>query len=144
MIRYTIERHNKPTKELCDFILAEAPALNERFGSKFNFKNCDLDLLTRRGLFLVVKRDDEIRGWMIAFKTKSCFDTNVTILQQQSFFVKPDSGRAAYHLFKKFIDIGKSEANHIITMLTSETNIKPETLNRLGFKEVETLYRLEG
>lgn len=143
MIAYTIERYNTPTRELCDFIMAEAPELNKRFGSKFNFKRCNLELMTRKGLFLVVKREGEIRGWMIAFMTPSIFDTNVKILQQQSFFVKPDSGRAAYHLFKKFIDIGKLEANHINTMLTSQTNIKPETLNRLGFKEVETLYRLE-
>lgn len=143
MITYIIERHNSPTKELCDFIVAEAPELNKRFGSKFNYKRCDLNYMTERGIFLVCKRDGEIRGWLIAFKTKSVFDTDVTILQQQSLFVKPDSGRTAYHLFKKFIDIGKEEADHIITMLTSQTNIKPESLEKLGFKELETLYRLE-
>lgn len=143
MTTYTIERHNSPTKEIVDFILKEAPELNKRFGSLFDFENASISLMMDKGLFLVCKRNGEIRGWMIAHMTKSCFDTNVRILQQQSFFVKPDSGRTAYHLFKKFIDIGRVEADHIITMLTSQTNIKPSTLEKMGFNEVETMYRLE-
>jgi len=143
MTAYTIERHNVPTKELEDFVRAEGPELYKRFGQTFSFDSMDLKVMMDRGLFLVCKRNGEIRGWMIAFLTKSPLDTNIKILQQQSFFVIPDSGRTAYHLFKKFIDIGKEEADHIITMLTSQTNIKPETLNKLGFKELETLYRLE-
>jgi len=141
---YTISRQRSMDDDLEYFILENAPDLNEQFGNLFDFRNADYKLMMERGLFLVVRRDGEIRGWMIAFKTPSIFDTNVTILQQQSFFVKPDSGRAAYHLFKKFIDIGKTEADHIITMLTSQTNIKPQTLNKLGFKEFETLYRMES
>ena len=100
-------------------------------------------MFAERAIFLICRRDGEVRGTMIAFLTKSPFDPSIKILQQQHFYVKPDSGRTAYHLFKKFIDIGKTEANHIITMLTSQTNIKPETLERLGFKEMETLYRME-
>jgi hypothetical protein len=82
-------------------------------------------------------------GHMICFFTKTPLDPQVTILRQLSFYAKPDSGRTAYHLFHKFIDIGKKQANHIITMLTSHTNIKPSTLENLGFKELETLYRME-
>ena len=143
MITYRIERLREPTEELLEFIKREAPELNKRFGSKFNFENVNLKLMTEKGLFLVCKRDGEIRGWLIAFMNASPFDTNVKILQQQSLFVIPDSGRTAYHLFKNFIDIGKEEADHIITMLTSQTNIKPSTLNSMGFKELETLYCLE-
>jgi hypothetical protein len=51
--------------------------------------------------------------------------------------------KAAYLLFKDFIDFGKSNANHIITMICKITNIKPESLLKLGFTEMETLYRLE-
>lgn len=143
MTTYTIERVTELHCDLELFILENAPQLNEQFGNKFDFRNANYKLMMKRGLFLVCKRNGEIRGWMIAFKSKSVFDTNVTILQQQSFYVKPDSGRTAYHLFKKFIDIGREEADHIITMLTSQTNIKPQTLKRMGFNEVETLYRLE-
>ncbi len=143
MMTYTIERYTAITKELADFLLEVLPKINEMFGNKFDFRNAKYKLMLTKGIFLVVKRDDEIRGIMIGAKTTHPFDTNVTLLQQQLFYVKPDSGRAVYHLFKKFIDIGKTEADHIITMLTSQTNIKPETLENLGFEKLEILYRME-
>lgn len=144
MTTYTINRYRYPTQDILDFIKREAPELNKRFGNKFNIENVNLKLMMEKGVFLVCERNGEIRGWLIAFLTQSPFDTEVKVLQQQSLFVIPDSGRAAYHLFKKFIDIGKEEADHIITMLTSQTNIKPTTLERMGFKELETLYCMES
>lgn len=141
---YTIERAEEPNLELSQFLFREVPNISKLFGDKFDFKNRAEEVMMEKGLFLVVKRDGEITGILVAFKSKSVFDINTTILQQQLFYVKPDSGRSAYHLFKKFIDIGKAEADHIITMLTSQTNIKPSTLEKLGFKELETLYRMEN
>ena len=44
---------------------------------------------------------------------------------------------------KALFAFGDCEADHIITMLTSRTNIKPCTLESKGFKMLEVLYRLE-
>ena len=95
------------------------------------------------GIFLIGRKHGKICGFHVSWLNNSSLDVRIKILQQQIFYVKPDSGRMAYHLFKKFIDIGKSEANHIITMLTIHSNIKPETLKSWGFTEMETLYRME-
>jgi hypothetical protein len=92
--------------------------------------------------FLVCIRKGEITGHMICQVCTTPLDPTVKIMQQLSFYVKPDSGRSAYYLFQKFIDIGKTHANHIITMLARQTNIKPSTLESMGFEEVEKTYRM--
>ena len=140
---YTIKRYRNYTKELAIFLHEHIPKISKKFGDKFDHTNRDDFRLFEKGIFLVCERDGEIQGIHISFLLHSVFDHNTRILQQQLFYCKEGSGRAAYHLFKKFIDIGKQEANHIITMLTSQTNIKPETLRKMGFNELETLYRLE-
>lgn len=140
---YHVERIQTYEKDLKDFLIEETPKISEMFGNTFNPERAALGVMIEKGIFLVGRRNGEIKGIHISWLTSSALDINVKILQQQLFYVKPDSGRMAYYLFNKFIDIGKSEANHIITMLTRNTNIKPTTLQNLGFKELEVLYRLE-
>lgn len=143
MSNYMIEQVTEYNKDLQTFLKSEVPNISKMFGDKFNFNSCALGRMLSRGIFLVCKRNGEITGILVAFLSPSIFDVETKILQQQLFYVKPDSGRTAFHLFKKFIDIGRSKADHIITMLTSQTNIKSQTLENMGFKELETLYRLE-
>ncbi|MCK4518201.1 hypothetical protein KAT92_05455 [Candidatus Babeliales bacterium] len=146
MITYTVEQVSTIwgfEKDIVNFLHEEAPKINKMFGDDFDYKGFRLDVFAEKGIFLVCRRNGEVRGILLASLCGSLFDQNFKILQQELFYVKPDSGRTAYHLFKKFIDIGKLKANHIITMLTSQTNIKPSTLVNLGFKETEVLYTLE-
>jgi hypothetical protein len=143
MTTYTIEREMFYSKELREFIEIESPKISRTFENKFNHEKAAITKMIEHGIFLVGRRNGEIRGIHVSWLVKSPLDTETKLLQQQIFYVKPDSGRMTYYLFKKFIDIGRSEANHIITMLTRHTNIKPETLIKYGFKEIEVLYRLE-
>lgn len=143
---YTIEQLNRESFKnpaLQKYLYEEAPKISAMFDNKLDYRNCPVISLAENYIFLVCRRNGEIRGHMLCYVFTSPLDINVKVLYQLSFYVKPDSGRTAYHLFQKFIDIGKDRANHIITMLTSHTNIKPSTLENLGFKELETLYRLE-
>jgi hypothetical protein len=147
---YTIEQVTalyltieKNYEDFVKYVGTTGPELSSMFENKLNWKNTALQDLVNNYIFLVCRRNGEMTGHMICFFTKTPLDPQVTILRQLSFYAKPDSGRTAYHLFHKFIDIGKKQANHIITMLTSHTNIKPSTLENLGFKELETLYRME-
>lgn len=143
---YTIEQLKERedfTDDVIKYLLVEMPKIAEMFDNKFDWKNCPLFKLAREYIFLVCRRNGEVRGHMLCYVFTSPLDVNVKILYQLSFYVKPDSGRTAYHLFHKFIDIGKERANHVITMLTTKTNLKPSTLEKLGFKELETLYRME-
>ena len=141
---YTIERIKLPIpKDVELFLEQEVPKISKMFKDKFNFKNRNDFILFDKAVFLVGKRNGEVTGIFVAFLYPSVFDSETKMLQQQLFYVKPDSGRTAFHLFKKFIDIGRLEADHIITTLTSQTNIKPETLEKMGFEKLETLYRME-
>lgn len=143
MMGYTIEKETKLDKNLKMFLQVEMPKLSERYGDKFNVNFCDLKAMMEKGEFLVCRRDGEVTGIHLSWLFNSPLDLSVKIIQQQLFYVKENSGRSAYLLFKKFIDFGKSEADHVITMIGSETNIKHSTLERWGFKKLETLYRLE-
>lgn len=131
------------SNEIRDFFEEEGPRIAERFGNSFNYKLENLFNLAKKTIFLVCRRNKKTTGYMICYIFNSPLDPEVKILYQLSFYAKPNSGRTAYYLFQKFIDIGKKNAKHIITQLTSQTNIKPSTLENLGFKELETLYRME-
>lgn len=144
---YTIEQIDGATLitnyRLQEYLKSEVPKISAMFGDKYNYQRCPVYKLADSSIFLICKRNNEITGHLICRLFESPFDVDTKILYQLAFYAKPDSGRTAYHLFQKFIDIGKKEANHIITMLTSRTNIKPRTLENLGFTELETLYRME-
>src|SRR5690554_4225149 len=125
------------------YLSKTGPTLTRIFEGKLNWVNLNLQYLIEECGFLVCRRNGKIVGHMIYHLGGTPLDASVKILRQVSFHTRPNSGRAAYHLFHKFIDIGKKEANHIITALTSHTNIKPETLEKYGFNKLETLYRME-
>jgi hypothetical protein len=141
---YTVERATEFTDEIRLFFIVNGPTISKLFDDKLNYQYTNYEAMVKKGIFLVGRRNGEMRGYHVSFLGNHVLDQNVKVIQQQTFYVKPDSGRMAYHLFQKFIDIGKSEANHIITMLARQTNIKPSTLKRWGFVELEVLYRMEN
>jgi hypothetical protein len=143
---YTIEQltlEDLKKQDVIVYLIMVVPKIGKLFEDKFDWRNADVEYLVKNRIFLICRRDGKISGHLICNLFNSPLDPKVTILQQTLFYVKPDSGRTAYHLFQKFIDIGKDRANHIITMLTTHTNIKPITLENMGFKELETMYRME-
>ena len=144
---YTVEQVREINycvpEDFIKYIYEVGPEISKLFDNKLDSRNTRFRDLVNNYIFLVCKRNGEIRGHLLCYIFISPLDPEVKVLYQLSFYAKPDSGRTAYHLFQKFVDIGKKEANHIITMLTSQTNIKPSTLENLGFKELETLYRME-
>lgn len=104
---------------------------------KFDFKKfADHNRLT------LCFRDGEPVGIMLAALLKSFWDEDLIILKQISLWAVPKT-RAANLLFKDFIDFGKLHADHIHTNIGVKTNISSRTLERIGFRHVETLYRLE-
>lgn len=147
MTTYSIEQLTEETlykyDEVKKYLYEVAPVLAELFGNKFDWKKTPIPLLVKHYQFYICRRDGHVTGHLICHIYTSPLDVTKKILYQVSLYAKPDSGRTAWHLFQKFIDIGKKDANHIITMLTSQTNIKPSTLENMGFKEIETLYRME-
>jgi len=101
-----------------------------------------LRIIVQEHLFICFRNEEPI-GFLYASEFTSIFTKKVRILMQQSLYAQPQT-RAAYLLLNHFLDFGKSRVDHVITMLTPHTNIKPSSLEKMGFTEIETLYRWEN
>jgi len=130
-------------RNLLLFIVNAIENSGELYDDHFNFKNFDIGTYIKRGLFWVCYKNDAVQGVMLGRIYKALFDPKVKILKQELLYVKSPGHRAAYLLLKEFIDFGKSNANDIITMIGEKTNIKGKSLERLGFKKLEVIYRME-
>lgn len=147
---YTIKRLTledlEPTapgaKELWVFIQKTAHQLNGFYDELYDWNNFPVPDLVRDHYFAVCYRDDQLVGAMVGTLSASIFDRKIKILRQITQFAVPGT-QAAYWLMKDFIDFGKLNANHILTNIGTKTNIKPRSLEKLGFKELETIYRME-
>ena len=112
------------------------------YGSKYNWKSTDMIPILETCIFLICFRKEKPVGFLVAQRLRSFFDKDILIMKQVILYGLTNT-RASYLLLKAFIDIGRNSANHVITMIGEKTNIKPKTLERLGFKAIETIYRLE-
>lgn len=118
-----------------------AAALGLLYGEK-DPQQFPIEGVMRHGIVFMCYRDGNPCGFLIASKNRYLFDPRKTMLRQETFFAEPGT-RAAWYLFNEFLDFGKRNANYIVTMIGKHTNLTPRTLERLGFEELETLYRME-
>lgn len=81
-------------------------------------------------------------GFLFATNGHSFFNPSNKSLTQRILYAVPKT-RAANLLLKEYIDFGKSSGKSIYTVLGLATNIKSKTLEKMGFKYVESLYRME-
>lgn len=140
---YTIEKVDTLDIDFKRFLFKERKNLNEITNNKFDMNYAAIEQMLQKGVVFVCRKKGLITGFHTSWLTSSPLDVRVKLLHQQVFYVKPNSGKSAYLLFQKFIDFGRSHADHIITMIGKHTNVKSSTLKRWGFEEVETLYRME-
>lgn len=142
---YTIEqlRSDVVTDDDVRQLFVIAQLVSWTFKGNFNWKNFPFEWYTDNHRFMVCRRRGEIIGVMLARLSISVFDPGMKILVQDLLWVKDGYPRAAVRLLKDFVDFGRTNANHILTMTTPHTNIKPTSLEKLGFEKLETLYRLE-
>jgi hypothetical protein len=119
-----------------------AKKVSSLYGEKFNWRNFQIRDYAINHRVMICERDGEMVGIMLSRLFDSILDPSIKILMQDLLFAERGS-RAAKLLMDDFLTFGKSNADHLITMVTPKTNIKRQTLEKLGFKELETLYRLE-
>jgi hypothetical protein len=124
------------------FIIESCTEVNKIYGDKYKWGEFPILDFIDKHYFTVCFNDGVPVGFLAASIFKSFFDPNVIVLKQNLLFALPKT-RACYHLMKDFIDFGKSNANHIITMIGTETKINAKSLEKLGFKQLEVLYRME-
>ena len=146
MTTYTVDRIKDIDDidgELAFFLTEEAKNIQKMFDDKYDLNKFDFLRYARNNLFLVCRRNKKTVGVLMAAHFFSGIDQSVKILSQQLLYVKRPAGRAAYTLMQHFIDFGKLNADHVITMIGANTNIKPRSLEKLGFNKIEELYRME-
>jgi hypothetical protein len=145
MTTYTIRQlkvEDLNDTDLCLFLANTADEMNDRYGNKFDVHNFDIENYIRYHRFMVCFKNEKPVGVMMSRLSYTVFDPKVIVLRQDHLSAVKGT-RAAYLLMKDFIDFGKSNANHIITAIADKTNIKHQSLKKLGFKELEILYRME-
>lgn len=144
MTNYRVQRINTMDLDngLLDWLRSISLKINNNFNSKFNPKNFDLFDYVKYNRFVVCYRNEKPVGIMMSRFYSSIFDSETKVLMQDLLYTEPET-RAAKLLFDDFLDFGKKNANHVITMLTDKTNIKPSTLEKIGFNKLEVLYRME-
>lgn len=128
-------------EEIDTFIHKGISRLVEITGGDFpNVHKLDLLNIITNQIMLMTFKDSKPVGFLWATLKTSVFSNDVLVLMQQSLYAEPGT-RAANYLLKHFLDFGKDHADHVITMITPYTNIKPSSLEKLGFSKLETLYR---
>jgi len=145
-VTYTIETLTwdkiKDDHYLIMWMAHHAAKVAEMYGSWVKWQNFDIKTYAERQRIRLCRRDGDPVGVMLASIYPSVFDNSVLIYQQDLLYARPGT-RAAKLLMDDFIDFGKGHAKHIISMIGANTNIKPKSLERLGFKKLEELYRIE-
>lgn len=130
------------TDEVVAFIYEGLKEGIKVYGDKFDVSGFRIVRFAEEHRLTVCFRDDVPVGFMMGCLSKSFFDENVIAFRQMALWSLPKT-RGAYLLLKDFIDFGKVNANHIICTIGTKTNIKPATLGKMGFEQLEVFYRME-
>ena len=78
---------------------------------------------------------------MVTYFGRNFLDDSIKTLSLEA--IASDSPIATVKLFELFVDMGKKYADHLIMSKGISTNLKNSTLFKLGFKPLETVYKLE-
>ena len=131
------------TRDDMVFIAAVGRHLAKRYKVGFKSEKFNLALYMDRGrMTICYDGKGRATGLMLARLYTSIFDDETKILQQDLLYARPGS-RASKVLLDDFIDFGRKHADHILTTIGTETAIKGESLEKLGFSRLETTYRME-
>jgi len=144
-VTYTIRRLDPSDIDyvMLDFLEETAQYTNKFYGDKYNVSKFPYFKYAQHHLMWVCFDGVKPVGIMLAQAFGSVFDSNVKIIKQDLLYSKRPNTRVAYLLMQEFIDFGKRHVNYIITSIGSKTNIKPKSLERLGFVKTEEIYTLK-
>lgn len=139
---YTLNREREVSPDVYAFLIGEMAAARAAVDDTLDFSNFDVWGYAANHYMWIVRKDGAPVGVMFAQLYGNVFDPKIKILFQDGFYVRKSSGRAAYLLFKEFIDFGRANAKIIFTCRGKLTNVKVRTLERLGFEKSEEIFRL--
>ena len=141
---YTIEKVTFETlKNEFEFFKAAAEKVADIFDGEFDWRNFNIVRYVDSQRMTLCRRNGVPVGVMLASRFISAFDSRKVIVRQDLLWAKPGT-RAAWYLMRDLIDFSKSNADHLITMIGDKTNVKRQTIEKLGFKKMEEVYRMEN
>ncbi len=146
MSKYRVEQITKDRVlvdgQLYSYFQHVGKSCSKIFDNKLSWRNFLPATYAEKYRFIVCFRGEEPVGVSLSRLYNSILDPKVRILYQDLIFASPGT-RAASYLYRDLIDFGKANADHILSARAPKTNIKSSSLEKLGFKELEILYRLE-
>ncbi len=128
------------TGEILDYI-------QHKYDTLENFKDHSVNLdsfgkiLEHSDVFIVRSLDGSIKALMVTNLCTSFLDNKIRTLSLIAMV--SDSNRASVMLLRLFIDMGNKFADHVLMSKGVSTNLKHSTLVKLGFKPLETVYKME-
>lgn len=130
-------------EQLRKMFIRGARDANERNLIDFNWTEFPIEYLDHHYANVAFKNGKPV-GFLLATITPFLFDRRKRMIRQELLWVDQEqSYGVAKRLLEDFIDFGRRNVDHIFTMRTRMTNLKPSAFERLGFKELETLYFME-
>lgn len=129
-------------QELLEWFYLSGEYVNEIYERGYDFSKFNMLEFADAHCIWLCLRGGEPVGFMMATYGRNFFDPSVTTLNQRLLYSVPNT-RAALLLLKEYIDFGKHNVDHTHSTIGLLTNVKPSSLEKLGFRIVESLYRLE-
>lgn len=146
MKNYTVHKLNLRSVDgdVVSYLMDASERLRAKEGTEYNKKMISaLNYMMRPGNHVwICRKGKELVGFLAASISLSNFDGTTRLLYQDILFAEEGTFAAKY-LLDSFIDFGKKNADHILTVIGTGTNIKERSLERLGFQKLETVYRIE-
>lgn len=137
-----INRSDLDDQFLLDYFRFVGMRVAKLYGDRFNWRHFPIREYVRDYRVTVCYKGNIPVGVMLVKTFPSTFDVTTTICYQDLLWAEPKT-RASKMLMDDFIDFGRRNANHIVTMIGEHSNVSERRLNKLGFKKLETLYRME-
>ena len=140
---YSVKRvtNSNLTYDLLEYFNYKGRQLSELYPYFSNWSKLPLEIFNEGYIFMAFDQTGQPKGLMMLDMGPAYFDATKT--QCILMTISGDSPRVTSTLLHHFIDFGKANADHIIMSIAKHTNIKPESVLSLGFKELETAYIME-
>ena len=142
----------RPAKtEDIDWLLVECEKFGEFFGSKIPLYNHEhlrdvvLPQLIESHLFLIAEVRGQKAGFISGLYTSHFLNPSITSLTELLFWVSQEyrGSRVASMLLNEYIQWGKLNADWVTMTLEHESQMKPESLLKRGFRFKEQNYFME-
>ena len=135
-----IERVIKPDLQILHYVEHKYRTLPTF--EKFTLTPATIDRIMKHcDVHVAYDNQDTIKAMMVTFFGRNFLANDIKTLTLEA--IVSDSPIATVILFELFVDMGKKYADHLIMSKGVSTNLKDSTLIKLGFKPLETIYKLE-